>query len=102
MLKAATDPADPADLSGLCGLLLPLAAAEPLHAILGRRVRAEQVRELDLLTAERIDDEGLGMGRVDLHRHLLGGVLDLLEGTSQRLTVADELGAAAVGFVLPA
>jgi hypothetical protein len=64
-------------------------------------VRREQVRELHLAAGERVDDEGGGVGRVDVHRDALRVALDLLECSGQRLGIAEEIGAPTVGLELP-
>src|SRR4051812_1251725 len=65
-----------------------------------RRVRHEQTAEVDLAAGQRVDDEHRRVGRVDVHRNLLGRRLDLEQCTSQRLTVAEQLRAGTIRFVL--
>ena len=54
--------------------------------------------EVDL--AERVDDEEVGDGRVDLHRPHAGVVLQLLEGAGQGEGRVGDVGAGFVGAVL--
>src|SRR3954447_10195094 len=79
-----------------------LAAAQSPHALRGRRVRAPQVGELDLATAQRVDDVRLRLRGVDVHRALLHVRIDLLECAGERLAVVQQVRTAGVGLELSA
>src|SRR3954447_1139598 len=50
---------------------------QPRHPLLDRRMGREQVGELHLPAAERVDDVLLGLGGSDVHGDGLGGVVEL-------------------------
>ena len=50
----------------------------------------KRLAKFDLAAAERVDDVGRRLRGVDVHRHLLGVGVDLLERPGQRLAVAEQ------------
>src|SRR4051794_26783978 len=82
--------------------LLPLSRAQPGDPVGRRRVGREERLEVDVAPGEGVDDVGLGLRRVHVHRNLAGALLQFGQRSGQRFAVADQAGAAAVGLVFPA
>ena len=74
--------------------------AQAGDAVRRRRVRREQVRHGP--AAQRVDDVGRRLGRVDVRRDALGTGLELLERPGQRLAGAQQPGGRRVRLVLAA
>ena len=71
-------------------------SAQAGDAFGGGGVGAEQVGEVHLAPAERVDDVGLGVGGIDVHGDLLGRHLELLQGAGEGLAGAEQFGAGPV------
>src|SRR4051794_24969549 len=94
--KRAARPVAPDGATGTGSELV----SQARDAVRGRRVRHEQVAELDLAARERVHDVGGRLGRRHVHRDLLGVRIDLLQGPSEGLAGAEQLGPRVVGLVL--